>query len=258
MNAKDWVLLTLNNAAVTIPDPTANNVTVRLLSGTYTSMPSGVSGGSPSPQLFCEITQAAASPTIMPPVAGQISYYCLNTSGLNSANFTRSLTPMNVTVGGASVLQSINPDTSVTLSINNSPGYADDGFYIDIGTLASFASLQMQASNGSGPFSVNLWFDKDNNGEYFTWINDVYQGTDGDAYALGPSSQNGIVTINSNSLFTSLNPGGGSYTLAQLKSGAAPGIDSNTRVALWAGIAVSSGSQNATIQSLAISYIINQ
>ncbi len=55
-NANDWVLLTLNNAAVTIPDRTAGNVTIRLLSGSYTSNAAS-SGGDASPQLFCEIAQ---------------------------------------------------------------------------------------------------------------------------------------------------------------------------------------------------------
>ncbi len=257
-NANDWVLLTLNNAIVTIPDPTAGNVTVRLLGGSYTSNPSGVSGGSLSPQLFCEVAQGAAAMAAQAPVASQVSYYCLNTSGLNSANFTRSLTPMSVTVGSASVSQSINQGGSVTLTINNAPGYADSGFYIYIGTLGSLAGLQVQASNGSGPFGANLWFDRDNNGDFFTWVNNVYQGTGSDAYILGPNSQNGALTINSNSQFTSLIPGGGNYTLAQLKSGAAPGINSNTKIAIWVGISVNSGNQNATIQSLSVSTIINQ
>ena len=78
---------------------------------------------------------------------------------------------MNVTVGGASVSQSINPDNSVTLSINNAPGYADTGFYVYIGTLGSLAGLQAQAANGSGTFGANIYFDKNNNGEFFTWIN---------------------------------------------------------------------------------------
>jgi hypothetical protein len=56
-NANDWVLLTLNNASVSIEDQTAGNVTIRLLGGSYTSNPSGGSGGSASPQLFCEVMQ---------------------------------------------------------------------------------------------------------------------------------------------------------------------------------------------------------
>jgi hypothetical protein len=55
-NANDWVLLTLNNAAVTIEDNTANNVTIRMLSGSYIANPTS-SGGSASPQLFCEVSQ---------------------------------------------------------------------------------------------------------------------------------------------------------------------------------------------------------
>lgn len=55
-NANDWVMLTLNNATVNIEDSTAANVTIRLLGGSYTSNAAG-SGGSATPQLFCEVKQ---------------------------------------------------------------------------------------------------------------------------------------------------------------------------------------------------------
>jgi hypothetical protein len=160
---------------------------------------------------------------------------------------------MNMTAGSASASQSVNPDGSVTLNINNSLGYADSGFYLYTGTLGNLNNVLIKSSNGSGPFSVNVWFDRDNDGETFIWNNNVYQGVGNDAYILGPSSQNNTLTINSSSQFNSLIPGGGNYTLAQLKSGAAPGINSNTQIAIWVGIAVNSGSQNATIQSMSIS-----
>jgi hypothetical protein len=172
-------------------------------------------------------------------------FYTLN---FNNAPFTRSRTPMDVTAGNSSASQSINQDGSVTLTINNSPGYADCGFYFYAGTLGNLNSIRIQASNNSGPFSVNLWFDRDNNGEVFAWNGNVYQGVGSDAYIPGPASQNGTTTVNLGSLFTSLIPGGGNYTLAQLKSGEASGINSSTKIALWFGISVGAGSQNATIQ----------
>jgi hypothetical protein len=178
-------------------------------------------------------------------VGMQVSYYTLN---FNNVPFTRSRTPMNVTVGNSSASQSINEDGSMTLTINNSPGYADAGFYLYDGTLGNLNSIQIQASSNSGSFSVNLWFDRDNNGEVFVWNGNVYQGVGSDAYITGPASQNGTITVNSGSQFASLIPDGGNYTLAQLRSGAAPGINNNTRIALWVGIAVGAGSQNATIQ----------
>jgi hypothetical protein len=253
-DSNDWVLLTLDNALVSMIIQGTDNTTVRVKGGYYVTQARPFAGwqGSASPDLFCEVAQGAATSAAPVTVASQVSYYSLNTVSFNSANFTRSLTPMSVTAGNANASQSINQDGSVSLAISNSPGYADSGFYLYAGTLGNLNSIQFQASNNSGPFAVNIWFDKDNNGECFTWINNVYQGVGNDAYILGPGSQNGVLAINSGSQFTSLIPGGGNYTLAQLKSGAAPGINSSTRIAIWVGISVNSGSQNATVQSVSI------
>ena len=247
----DWTLLTLDNPSATMSVLGGANMTIKLLGGYYISnaVPNLGWSGSTSPDLYCEVTQGGVT-SITPLVAGEVSFYTLN---FNNAPFTRSLNPMNMTAGSASASQSVNPDGSVSLNINNSPGYADSGFYLYTGTLGNLNNVLIKSSNGSGPFSVNIWFDRDNDGETFTWNNNVYQGVDNDAYILGPSSQNGTHTINSGSQFNSLIPGGGNYTLAQLKSGVAPGINSNTQIAIWVGIAVNSGSQNATIQSMSIS-----
>ena len=81
----------------------------------------------------------------------------------------------------------------------------------------------------------------------------MFQNVGGDAYILGPSSQNGALSVNSSTQFTSLNPSGGNYTLAQLQSGAVSDINGNTAVAIWVGIATGSGgSLNATISSISI------
>src|SRR5208283_5756072 len=45
-------------------------------------------------------------------------------------------------------------------------------------------------------------------------------------------------------------PGGVIYTLAQLQSGAVPGITSATKIAIWVGIDTNGGSLSATITSI--------
>lgn len=99
---------------------------------------------------------------------------------------------------------------------------------------------------------MNIWFDVDNNGEFFAWNGNVLSGLGNDAYILGPSSVQNVLSVDANSNFTSLIPGGGNYTLAQLKSGAAPGITSATKIAIWVGFATNGGSLNATINSISI------
>lgn len=182
-------------------------------------------------------------------VASQVDYYTIN----DGSQFIRSLVPFSAPTGSSgTALQINNPDGSVTLTINNSPAYADCGFYVFVGMLGDLNSIKITTTSGSDPIGVNIWFDKDSNGEFFTWTDTVYGGLGGDAYILGPQSINNVLSLDTGSAFTSLNPSGGNYTLAQLIGGAAPGITITTRIAIWVGINVNSGSSTATIQSITI------
>lgn len=250
---EDWVMLTLDNGSVSMFLNGGENVTIRVKSGYYITQvkPYGGWTGSATPDLFCEVT-AGSSYQKVPVVRMVASFSPQYTLNFNTP-FTRSPTPMSMTAGNSNASQSLNQDGSVALTINNASGYADCGFYFYSGSIGNLNTVEIQASNNSGPFSVNIWFDRDNNGEFFVWNNNVYQGVGNDAYILGPASQNGTLTVNSGSMFYSLNPGSGDYTLGQLKSGAAPGINSNTKIKLWVGFSVNSGSQSTTIQSISIS-----
>jgi len=191
----------------------------------------------------------AQGPSGAATVASQVEYYTIN----DGSQFIRSLVPFSAPTGSSgSALQMDNADGSVTLTINNAPAYADCGFYVFVGMLGDLNSIKIATTSGSDPIGVNIWFDKDSDGEFFTWTGTVYGGVAGDAYILGPQSTSNVLSISTGSIFTSLNPGGGSYTLAQLINGASPGITLTTRIAIWAGISVSSGSSTATIQSLTI------
>lgn len=184
-------------------------------------------------------------------VASQVDYYTINNN--NGATFTRSPVPFSLPTGVAgAVSQTINTDGSVTISIDSTSGYADCGFYLYAGTLGNLNGITITSAAGSDPVGVNIWFDKDNSGEYFTWTGDVYSNVAPDAYILGPSSTGNSLSVDAGSTFTSINPGGGNYTLAQLKSGAAAGISGTTPIAIWVGINTSSGSLNATIQSISL------
>jgi len=159
--------------------------------------------------------------------------------------FTRSPAPVTLTTGGNTVSQSINADGSITLTISNAPGYEDDGIYFFVGQLRDFNSLQVKAAAGSGPFSANLWLDSNNDGDFFAWSPpNVYAGLGGDQYLLGPNSTNNVLTIDQTTAF------GGSYTLAQLKSGALAGVTGSTIAGIWVGFALNSGSQTTTITGI--------
>lgn len=171
---------------------------------------------------------------------GMISYYTKNDGG----PFYRSVIPYT----SGFETQSANPDGSVTMSIIGAPGYADSGFVIYNGKLGDLNNFNL---TGTGDYGLNIWFDKNDNGEFFSWAGDTYSGVDGDSYILGPSSAGGNLSITDSSLFTSMQPGGGNYTLAQLKANVASGITSDTHIAIWVGVTVGSGgSKTATVSIL--------
>jgi hypothetical protein len=206
------------------------------------------SAGSPGPA-GAQGPAGSPGPSGAATVASLVDYYTIN----DGSQFIRSLVPFSLPTGSSgTAFQMDNSDGSITLTINNSPAYADCGFYVFVRMLGDLNSIKITTTSGSDPISVNIWFDKDSNGEFFTWTGTAYGGVAGDAYILGPQTTNNVLNLMTGSIFTSLNPGGGSYSLAQLIGGAAPGITITTRITFWVGISVSSGSSTATIQSLTI------
>ncbi len=182
--------------------------------------------------------------TIPALTAGGIALYYTYTFGANP--WTRSMSPVTLTNGANVVSQSVNSDGSVTLTIANATGYEDNGFYFYVGTLRYLSSLRVVGS-GTGTFGANLYLDVDNDGEFFTWSPpDVYSALGADRYYTGPTTVNGVLTIDATTLFS----GGGTSTLPQLRGGAVPGVNANTRAGIWLGFSVGSGSQTTTIVSV--------
>lgn len=188
-------------------------------------------------------------------VATQVDYYTAN----NGVASIRSLSPFSTSTASGSgiVSQTVNPDGSVTASISNAPAYADSGFYLNAGTLGDLNSIVVRSSRDSDLFGLNIWFDKDKNGEFFVWSGNVLAGLGDDSYILGPGSRGNTLTINNATLFTSMNPGGEDYTLTQLKNGVVPGIGASTSIAIWIGVTTSDGgSASATIDSLLVTSLL--
>lgn len=163
-----------------------------------------------------------------------VTYYTANTN--NGAVFTRSTQPFK----SGEATQNHRGD-AVTASITNTSGYADSGVVVYNGTLANLSNFTL---SGTGDYGLNLWFDTNNDGEYFVWSGNLYTGLGNDQYGLGLPSVGGMLTVNGDSTFF-LIPGGGTYTLDQLRAGVATGISDDTRVAIWVG--VSGMDKSATI-----------
>ncbi len=168
---------------------------------------------------------------------GMIKYYTIN----DGANFIRSTAPF--TSGVAT--QTKNSDGSVTVSVNSALGYADSGFVVYNGKLGDLSNFSL---NGVGQYGLNLWFDVDNDNEFFTWnSSNVLTGLGSDSYGLGPQAAGGNLSVNSGSTFWMMTPPYGSYSLAQLQDSEFAGINKDTHITIWVGVNATGTSVSATI-----------
>lgn len=212
--------------------PASNLPGNSLLTATITTAARDVSGVAvPRDQVWSFMTVSG-------PAGSTGMYYVMNVSG----TWSRSSTP--VTIASPNVVsQSANPDGSVTFTITGATGYEDNGFYFYAGPLQNLGSLRIV---GTGAFSANLYLDVDGDNEFFLWSSNVYTPGGPDVSKPCPAPVNGVITIDSSTLFTF---GASSYTLSQLRAGSG-GVTASTRAGFWIGISTSSGNQTATITSV--------
>lgn len=166
-----------------------------------------------------------------------IKYYTIN-DGLG--HFIRSTEPFKT--GVATQKHVAN---TVTVSTGVTSGYVDSGFVVYDGRLADLPGFTLKGTGDS--FGVNLWFDTNTDGEFFTWNGNtmLYPTPPVDTYGLGPASVSGVLTVNDSSPFFMMAAPYSSPTLAQLKNGDFSGINGDTHVTLWIG--VNGSGKSATI-----------
>lgn len=188
------------------------------------------------------VIESAHTKTFIEVSSPMITYYTSN----NGSSFSRSSTPY----ASGLTTQTVNSDGSVTISVNNAPGYADSGIVLYEGTLGNLPDFTV---NGTGDhFGLNLWFDINNNNEYFAWDeNNVLTSLDGDTYGLSTGSTNGVLTVNDTTQFFMMSDGQ-NHSLSDLKNGTVSGITANTKVSIWIGVNTTSsgGSISSTITSI--------
>lgn len=168
-----------------------------------------------------------------------------NFTANNGSTFSRQSTPF--TSGVAT--QTVNSDGSITVAVNDAPGYADSGFYLYDGPLSGLPDFTVNSS--SGDFGLNLWFDNASLGDFFQWDGSgVMTSLGGDTYGLSSGSTDGILSVNGDTSFYMMN-NGENYTLSQLQAGDDSAVSPSTNVAIWVGVDVGSGgSTSATISSI--------
>ncbi len=181
-----------------------------------------------------------------------VGYYVVNNGGTQFApgTWVRSPSPIASTAvaSGGTATQSISGG-NLDLAISGNTGYADNGFYVPLGTLSELAVSGYDAAGTGSDFGTNVYFDVNNDGEFFTWTGDYLSSLGGDTYGLGPTSSGGALAVTGTSTFAmTCNGVYGSYSLATLAaSGCTPeGVSGTTNVAVWIGITSKGGAPLST------------
>jgi hypothetical protein len=177
-------------------------------------------------------------------------------------NFYRSSGTIQFQSATASVTaKARNSQVEFSAYADGDPNETSSGFSsYDIGTVnAGPGSLNTVSVtprtlvlSGSAVFAMNLWFDSDDDGEYFDWDHNQLAGLGGDVYAQGPSGT-GTLTIDQTTLMQIIpecSTGVFYATLATINAGLCTSIPPDTNVARWVGIDIgggSTGSGSATL-----------
>jgi hypothetical protein len=154
-----------------------------------------------------------------------------------------------------------NNQFTLSVSSTGSSAYTDAGILIGFDGSLTLGELQSLTFSSSAPISLSIWLDTGGNGStggpngaFLQFNNGVWTGSyNGDTtMGTGVLANNTLTSGTSLNMYTYLGQTGqsGTYTLAQLQSGAVSGIDANTLVAIWIGISTSSGTKTATISNV--------
>jgi len=116
-----------------------------------------------------------------------------------------------------------------------SAGYSDAGIVLYFDGRLKLGDLKSASVVSSGsPVSINLWLDTGGDGRFFTFNGSgLMTGLNGDSYG---SHSGASLDATSSIYMMGGNGAGQTYTLTQLQAGVIPGINGNTRAALWIGI----------------------
>jgi len=182
-----------------------------------------------------------------PNLVSSIDYFTVTPA---SGTWTRSSTPF---ASDPPDSQSVGAGGAVTLGIAATSSYADNGFYIPLGTLGTLNGYTIQGTGSTFGDNLYLGYGSGTSTDFFTWNADgTTAGVGATKYGFGPTSVSGTVTVTGSSLFYMNNaPGctGTSVSLTSLKGGAC-GLSSSTPVALWVGINTSSTAVSTIITSV--------
>src|ERR1039458_1401169 len=141
------------------------------------------------------LTVTVNTPAPAANLLSSIAYYTINEGG---NPWTRSLMPFTKGVASSSVSSG-----NVTLSIASGTGYADDGFYMVLGTLGTLNGYTITGTGSQ--FGTNLYFGYGSGTDFFTWTGNTYAGYGSTIQGLGPTSASGTITVTGSSSYYIVN-----------------------------------------------------
>ena len=190
--------------------------------GTPTPPSDGSGGGTPKP------TKPAFA----------VEYY-------TGKDFIKSNSP--IVDGSGNVIQTVNTNGSIAITVEDD-GYIDSGIVMKAGTLGELGKITV---DGSGTFGLNLYFDLDNDGNFFAWDDNTFTNIGGDAYALcSGEAFTDTLEVTDATVFHLMDYTGGSpglYTLSELKAE----FGNDVIIGVWVGVTSPDGNKkSATINSV--------
>ncbi len=144
---------------------------------------------------------------------------------------------------GDTITESIFGNGSVAIRITeSSTKYYEAGFYYQFGTLSDLVTHPLSIAGSS--FTVELWL----NPASWNWNKGGTNTGFGPTGAMGYSSVTGTQTVGTASTIRDLAGAcTGTHTIADLISGACPGIGGTTPFALWVGTVSNPGGTSAVV-----------
>jgi hypothetical protein len=155
-------------------------------------------------------------------------------------------------------------DGGVRSRIENSAENRNAGFDIHLGGLGELAEVEIESrtvetQSGTGPATlfIGLYVDVDDNGGFFEWESgdgptEAFAGLGGDEEGVAFAGANGTYVIDDDTTFA-LIEAETQATVGELKNGAIEGIDADTDVGLYVGVASTGGGvEEVVVEDVAV------
>lgn len=160
----------------------------------------------------------------------------------------------------------IQPTTGggVRSRIENLPEDRNAGFDIHLGGLGELAEVEIgsrtvETQSGTGPATlfIGLYVDRNDDGDFFEWESgegptEAFAGLGGDEEGVAFAGANGTYVIDDDTTFALIHAET-QATVGELKTGAIEGIDADTDVGLYVGVASTGGGvEEVVVEDVAV------